>query len=351
MGKTVIGIDIAYGALKITALEHKGNGFRLVGLSYGIIPKDSWTDSELKNQDEIIPVLKKCLEEAKPHRINSNLAMIALPEAAIFSTVFNIPNLKQKELEDALPFEIASKLSVNLEDYVIDYETSSSACQPVVAETEEPKQDIKEKDSKATKKEVEAVPDHVTAGEHYAVFAVATKKALVNSLTEFCQKAGLKLVGVDIKSDCIVRSLISGRDEEMRMVVDLGASATGITVAEGQSTRLISAIPVGTQSYSPKSPNALELFNKESGPIFDEVIHVTKFYQNRVCPGKKITQLVLAGGGSDIPGIAAVFEKETGLPAVIGEAFHQVDTHKFPIPREFGHKFADSVGLAMRKIS
>lgn len=353
MGKVVIGIDIAYGALKVTALEHRGSRYRLAGMSYGVIPKNSWTADELKNQDEISQTLKKCLEQAKPHSIKSNIAMIALPEAAVFTTVFNVPELNHKELEMALPFEIADKLSVNLDDYIIDYETSSSVCQPVVEaasiKTAEEKSEKKTKE-KAKDEPLQETEAKVTDGAHYAVFAVATKRTLVQSVEDFCKKCGLVLAGVDIKSDCIVRSLIHNDDRTMRLIVDLGASTTGLTVAEGMSTRLLSSIPLGTTLYDPKSSDALEKFKKESGPIFDEIMHVTKFYQNRVCPGQKISEIILSGGGSDIDGIKEVVAEKTALPTSVGEAFSKVDTHRFPVPREYGHKFADSVGLAMRKV-
>ena len=82
--------------------------------------------------------------------------------------------------------------------------------------------------------------------------------------------------------------------------------------------------------------------------MFDELVHVTKFFENRVCPGLKIGGLIISGTGASIPNVVEVFQKETGLPTTLAEPFKNVDTHRFPVPVELSHTFADAIGLAMR---
>lgn len=370
MAKTVLGIDIAYEALKICALTYNGSSYRLVGLSYAPIPKDSWTADELKNREEIVKVLNDSIKSAKPNAIDTKLTMIALPENAVYSATFSMPIVSKNELLQALPYEVGERLSINPEEYYLDYETLSSACQPLgdtinalgtpsagglAAPT--PPVGVNAKDKKTLLKTAAAPvtndpplpkPTGEPEAPHQAIFAVAAKRTLVESVMEFCKSADLNLAGIDIKAGAIVNALIATDDHKMRLVVDLGASTTGVTIAEGKSLHLISSVPLGTKGLGDNMTGELEQFKAMASPIFDELVHATKFFENRMCPGRKISEIVITGGAASITGIVEFFEAQTGLKTVIGNPFSQIDTHRYPIPDGMIHKFADSVGLAMR---
>jgi Tfp pilus assembly PilM family ATPase len=353
-----VGIDIAFEAVKVAGLKLTGKSYQLVGLNYTPSPKDCWTSEELKNRDELAKIIQDSLRTAKPNGIPGHHAMVALPESVVYSSFFALPNIPKKDLAQALPFEIADRMSINPDEYIIDYEITKSYCQPTMIATS-----LKSGANKEKAETKEAVPDKkdqetelaanqiANDGRATTVLAVAAKKTLVDSIIELCDLAKLELAGIDIKAASIARALISGNDGKMRIVVDLGANTTGVTVAEGHSPRLISSIPIGTESYLTEGSDDLSKFRQTGAPIFDELVHVTKFFENRICPGAKIENIVITGGGSNVASIADFFQKETGLKAVIGDAFSQVDTHHFPIPEKMAHKFADAIGLAMRKIS
>ncbi|HUD20738.1 MAG TPA: pilus assembly protein PilM [Candidatus Saccharimonadales bacterium] len=387
MSQTILGIDIAYQALKIAGLTRQGKKSRLVGIGYAPIPKDSWKTDALTNQEEIAKTLRDLMKNAKPSSINTKVAMIALPEMVTYSLTLTMPKLSKKELDQALPFEVAEKLSINLDEYIIDYEASSSAynfgiasnatppIEPTAAVGNDllpnerksdapanlpstkasPEPDVKppseneDKDTDKSKNMTVAAASVSPGQPQIAIFAVAAKKTLIQSVMDFCELAHLELAGIDVKAGCIIRSLIKDDDSKIRLIVDLGANATGVNVAEGRSTRLISAVPLGTNNYKGEGDQAqLEAFKTQAEPIFDEIVHVTKFYQNRICPGSRVESIILVGGGSDIIGIDELFKQETGLPTTIGDPFGLIDTHHFPIPKELAHKYADSLGLALR---
>lgn len=354
MSNVVIGIDIGFDSLKVVGLHPVGRGFRLVGMNHAVIPAGSWQTDELKNREEIAKTLVATLRSSKPSSIQSKKAMIALPESVIFSGTFAMPPLGPKELEQAIPFEVAEKLSINLEEYYIDYESTTSLCQPLTDEgvvnepigTKSKKESKKSDSDEAKTKSVPTAADKATTTT--AVFAVAAKRTLVQSILELCELANIELAGLDIKPGAITRSVVPVGDRKIRLIIDLGASATGVSVVEGQSLRLTSSVPIGTKSFSDNSRNTLKTFQAKSGPIFDEILHITKFFENRVCPGVKIAEIIVTGGGSNIEGVAGEFVTQTGLSTSIGEPYKQVDTHHFPLESELSRTFADAIGLAMR---
>lgn len=331
--RTVVGIDIGFDALKVVGLGRQGKTWRLIGLNSAGIPAGSWDTVELKNQAEIAKVIRSALRSAKPSSINAKEAMVALPESVIFAGVIAVPKLPSNELKKTVPFEAAEKLSINLEEYHLDFEVSSSKCQP---------SDQGLAGKAGSKPKTASDPDKVT------VFAVAAKQTLVKSVIELCRLAHLELAGLDIKPGAIVRAVVEKEDGRPRLILDLGASATGASVAEGQSLRLVSTVPLGTRAMVKNQADPLSDFRSNGTAIFDEVVHLTKFFENRACPGAKIEEVLLTGGGSNIKGIVELFQEQTGLKTRINNPFSRVNLDHYPLGQEIAVTYSEAVGLAMR---
>lgn len=344
MANTVVGIDIGHETIKLASLEHIGKRFRLEGLHLANIPPSSWKADALSNLDEIAKTINESLHLAKPHSISGKKVAFALPESVIFSATLTMPALSTTDIEQALPFELAERLSIKPEEYYIDFEEVESRCRPIaqttVASTKTDTTDLK-------KPVKEAEP--IVAGENIIVFAAAAKRTLIDSIVELCHKAKLDLIGIDIKPGAIIRAVVPQSDQKARIIIDMGVGGTGASVAEGRSLRVTSTVPWGThsltQDISKPIPNLREILS----PVFDELVHLTKFFENRVCPGLKIEEIIISGTGSGILGIKEVFQQETNLPTTLAAPFQRVDTHHFPVPTDLIHTFADSIGLAMRK--
>ena len=356
MANTLVGIDIAYDSLKAIGLNKIGSRYWLVGMNSAPIPPGSWTTSELNNREEIAKVLRETFAAAKPKAITPKRVMIALPESVIFSGTFSVPTLTPKELKQALPFEIAERLSINLDEYHIDYEITSSSCKPL-AEVEHkisnPESEARppvKKDPKSKTDADQPTADSAVEEPHTAIFAIAAKKTLIDSIIELGQLAKVEIGGIDIKPGAVARAVASAKDKTMRLIIDLGASTTVVLVAEGQSPHLTSSVPIGVKAMNEQPETALERFKAEAGPIFDELVHVTKFYENRICPGGTIKEVILSGGGSNIAGISELFAEQTGLPTKLANPLALVETHHYPISDSLARTFSDAIGLAMRNV-
>ncbi len=336
----VVGIDIGYETLKAISLEKDGKKWQLGGMNVAPIPAGSWQTDSLLNQEAIAHAMKDALRLAKPSPIKDRAATIALPESVIFSGTFSMPTLSSKELKQAVPFELVNKLSLNLEDFNYDYEIIKTKCHPidqlVPISSAETKDDIKKPETARPK------PNE----PQLTVFAVAAKKTLIQSVIDLFKKAELELVAIDIKPGAIARAIIKGNDDKARAIIDLGAGSAGASIVEGKGIRVTSTIPWGVKNLFERNYSPEEL-QKEFSPVFDELVHITKFFENRVCPQVRIEQIILSGSGANLVGVAEVFQRETGLPTVLGEPFARVDSRHYPLGLELGHTFADAVGLAM----
>ena len=346
---TIIGLDIGFETVKMVSLTPAGKKWKLNGMAIGNCPKDSWKPDELKNIDEMVKAVQDTMSQGKPHVISGKKTMIALPESVIFSGTFSAPQMPDNELKQALPLLIAEKLSIDIDEYYYDYEEIDGNCNPIDESSTTPPKATKE--SKKAKEDAETAeePDDDHDEKNITIFAIAAKRTLVNSVMELCKKAGLDLAGIDIKPGAITRAVIGGSDNKPRLIIDMGVGGTGASVTEGNSLRVTSIIPWGVNAIGPDIKGPVEDLRAKAGPVFDELIHITRFFENRVCPGVKIQEIIISGSGANIANITEVFEAETGIPAKLADPFAQIDTGHFPVPENLSHTFSDAIGLAMRK--
>ncbi len=346
---TTIGIDIGFETVKVIGLDKRSKHWWLRGMNIAPIPASSWQTDALMNQEAIAQAITDSLRLAKPNPIGGTRAMIALPESVIFSGTFSMPLLSATELAQAIPFELAEKLSINLDDFFFDYEVVTTKCKPIDPKELPSAKTAKTADKKSGDDKKTTNPETEELQEGLTVFAVAAKKTLIESVIELADMAKLEIAGIDIKPGAIARAVIDKNDNRARAILDLGAGSSGASIVEGQSIRVTSTVPWGVKSLLDKQLSPAEL-RKEFSPIFDELVHITKFFENRVCPGIHIEEIILSGSGTNIEGVVDVFKQETGLATRIGTPFGLVDIHHYPVSTRFSHTFADAVGLAMRSV-
>ncbi|MEX2361744.1 MAG: pilus assembly protein PilM, partial [Patescibacteria group bacterium] len=124
----------------------------------------------------------------------------------------------------------------------------------------------------------------------------------------------------------------------------------GASIAEGKSLRVTSIIPWGTNVIGENINGPVENLRATAAPVFDELIHITRFFENRVCPGVKIKEIIISGSGANITNLADTFKQETGLPTKLANPFAKIETSHFEVPKQLFHTFSDAIGLAMRDI-
>lgn len=346
---TTIGLDIGFETVKMVSLTKSGRRWRLNGMAIGPCPKDSWKPDKLENVDEIAEAVRATMRQGKPHAIGGHEAMIALPESVIFSGTFSAPHMEAPELQHALPLLIAEKLSIqNIDDYYYDYEEIASQCNPISDKpASAPDKKAESQDEKDPTEDEEI--DDKDETKNITIFAIAAKKTLVDSVVQMCHQAGLRVSGIDIKPGAIARAVVDADDSKPRLIIDLGVGGTGASVVEGKNLRVTSIIPWGTNAIGQNITGPVDDLKSKAAPVFDELGHITRFFENRVCPGAKIQEIIISGSGANISNIPDVFKQETGIATKLADPFTRVDTGRFPVPKDLFHTFSDSIGLAMRE--
>jgi type IV pilus assembly protein PilM len=84
--------------------------------------------------------------------------------------------------------------------------------------------------------------------------------------------------------------------------------------------------------------------------ILSEVRKVIRYYNERLNDDRKIEQVLIVGGGSNVPGIGDYFTNELIMPARVASPWQKLDFGNLPQPsKQFRPRYIAVAGLASVK--
>lgn len=343
----ILGIDIGTTSIKAVELSREGGVIKLSG--YGILENyghlervnDAIQTSSLKILDEVTAdMLRRLLSEMKP--TTRNCAM-SVPIFSAFVSLMDLPQLSQKELAHAIPFEARQYVPVPISDVALDWQVLG----PVPGQE----------------------------GQKVQVLLVAVSQDTINKYTRIAELAGLNLKILEIETISSARAVV-GPDPTTLALVDIGARATVIGIVDEGYVRITRSIDVAggdlTQVIASGlaiSPQRAEMLKKSRGllaaegeenfaalllPLLDLIVNeirkVTVLYTERT--KREVKKVILTGGSTLIPGLADYFSRELEKEIAVGNTFSQVQYPSVlePIVRQIGPAFTVAVGLALRDL-
>ncbi len=310
---TQIGIDLGNSAIKVVELSKQEGRLQLVNYALAQSNEEILGLSDLKSE-EIAAVLKSLLLAAK---IGTRRASISLPVERTFSTVIDMPMMKQEEMAAAIPYEAQKYVPVPIDEVVLDWSVipESSLSKPA---------DATEGDVKA---ETEAGAKKTTI----SILIVAVPKDIIDKIIQIAKLAGLEISALEQEAFSLTRSLI-GNDNGAYLIADFGSKCTDLIVVEQGLVRL---------------SHSLETVNKES--ILMEMDRIVNLYQMRY--NKKVGQCLMTGGGAADKEKIDFLAGKLKLPIKLGNPLARV-SHQPILDRaidDLSLQLSVAVGLAMRE--
>lgn len=343
-----LGIDIGTSAIKAVALTKVGSRVKLE--SYGetsilaLYEKPFRTFEKstlLLSTNEIARAIQAILKEAK---IGIKSAVFSIPDFSSFFTNFELPPMSKKELPEAIKYEAPQHIPLPISEVTIDWQVIGGELV----------------DKKGTK---------------LRILLVAVPNEVINQYQEIAKISNLELRGLEAEVFGLSRLCIK-KEQASLGLVDIGAQSTTISIiddgllkashsfdtAGNELTQLLAkslSIDLKIAEELKKKYGLKENLEKEGqsvakilSPLVDSILsEIERTYKNFSQREKKeIKKIILAGGGSLIPGLkehfAKVLKKEieiinpfAGLsyPPILEETL-----------KEMGPSYAIAVGAALR---
>ncbi len=325
---SLIGVDIASTSIKLVELSQTGKGtFRLERYAIEALPKDTVTDGNIANLDQVSDALKRGWKRLGSR--NRNVAL-SLPAAMVITKKIIVPaGQKEEELELTVEAEANQYIPFALDEVNLDFQILGPAPNN---------------------------PDEVE------VLIAASRKEKVEDRVAIAEAAGLKPRVMDVESyatqevfGLIAPSLpANGRDQNIALV-DVGAHVTHFYVLRNNQFLFSRDQAFGGNQLTQDiqrafnlSPEEAESAKKNQGlpenydndvlqPFMEtlalEITRALQFFFTSTSHSQ-VDQIVLAGGCAALPGIDELVSKRAGVATVIANPFASMQASERIRPRQ-----------------
>jgi type IV pilus assembly protein PilM len=342
---SLIGVDIASTSLKLVELTETGKGtYRLERYAIEPLPKDTVTDGNISNLDQVSDALKRAWKRMGSR---NRLVAMALPAAMVITKKIIVPaGQKEEELELAVEAEANQYIPFALDEVNLDFQVLGPAPNN---------------------------PDEVE------ILIAASRKEKVEDRVAIAEAAGLKPGVLDVESYAtqdvfrlIAPSLpANGRDQNIALV-DVGAHVTHFYVLRNNQFLFSRDQVFGGNQLTQDIQRAFNLSAEEAEsakrnqglpenydndvlqPFMEtlalEITRALQFFFTSTSHSQ-VDQIVLSGGCAVLPGLDELVAKRAGVATVLANPFANMAASDRIRPRQLAQDapmLLIATGLALR---
>lgn len=345
------GLDISDLSLKAVRLKSINNTIQLVDFNEINLPTGLIEKGIIKNETELTKTIVEFLNKINVQKKYGRYVVISLPEQETFLRVIKIPYVTENEIEKHLYKEIESEIPINIPDFYISWQ-------------------IINKNEADEKK------------EYFEVITAAIDKKISDQYINVIKNTGLKLKALEVESQALARSIVEKKikSSETILIVDFGATSSGLTIFSNNALHFTSTIPIGGQDLEKKLINMLAIDKQEAEklkmeigldrskdngrvfdaikPILDDLIQKIQdylnYFYNRDLSNEnlKVKKIFLVGGDANLIGLPAYFKQKLKIETELGNPMINImekeNKNIPPIDFKKSLKYAVAIGLALR---
>ncbi len=336
--RPIIGLDISATSLKLMSVDPR----KWTVLGYGSVDVDPTKMENSLDTDGayISEQLQKLIKEKTLGVFGSNHVIMSIPTSRTFTRSVTIPSSVTSPLEDSVRLEAEQYIPPPVAQLYLDYE-------------------ITHKDKDVTTALMCAVPPRI-----------------VNTCVKAANESSLEVVMVEPGMLSVARLLRYTEDGSLpTLVVDIGAAATDVAIVDG-TIKVTGGLPVGGNTFtldisekmkvslekahqlkvlnglnpSPKQELIVSSLEPNLKRIIQEIKKIIRYYIERVPGARNIEQVIIVGGGSNVPGIGEFFTDNLVIAARVASPWQMLNFAKLPQPaRQFKPRYLTVAGLASVK--
>jgi type IV pilus assembly protein PilM len=343
--KNLVGLDIGSSSVKAVELGRKGSALQLLNMGFENLQTDTVVDGQIMELNNVSNVISNIFSE---HQIRTPRVAAGVSGHSVIVKNIVLPQMSQEELQESFSWHAEEHIPFDIADVNLDYELTSKS------------------------------------SESLHVLMAACKSDKIANVKQAIQLAGKQPVIIDVDAFALQNCYevnYDPRPGEVVALLNIGAATMNINILNGTRSVFARDASVGGSQYTSLLQKELGLsFEQAEGvkrgmplpegieprpiqPIIEtvsdilalEVRKTMDFYRATAEEGEAaIQKILLAGGGSKLPGLAEYLAKRFEIPVEVFNPFRQieVDDKKFDpdYMREIVPEMAVAVGLALRGV-
>ena len=286
--------------------------------------------------------LTESIELLLKEKVNGTLpsknVVIAVPTTRSFTRTFTLPSSAEKSLTEAVTLEAEQYIPIPVSTLNIDYQ-------------------IIERERKTI-----------------TVLMSAVSKVVVDNITRSVEAAGLFPVLIEPSINSVGRVLTATEEANLpTVIVDIGPATTDIAIIDRGAVRVTGGVPIGGNTFTldiakklnialenahqlkvlnglsagPRQQKLKEALSPSLERILAETKKVIRYYSERVNTERKLEQVLIVGGGSNVPGIGEYFTEGLLMAARVASPWQKLDFGKVQEPpKQFRPRYITVAGAA-----
>ena len=343
--KNLVGLDIGSSSVKAVELQKKGNTVQLMSLGYENLQPDTIVDGQIMELNNVSNVIANIFNE---HTIKTHRVAAGVSGHSVIVKNIVLPQMSEEELQESFSWHAEEHIPFDIADVNLDYQVTGNS------------------------------------SDALHVLMAACKSDKIANVKQAIQLAGKQPVIIDIDAFALQNCYelnYQPKSGEVVALLNIGAATMNINILNGARSVFARDASVGGSQYT-------SLLQKELGLTFDQAESVKRgmslpegveprpiqpiietvsdilalevrktmdFYRATAEEGgAAIQKILVAGGGSKLPGLAEYLAKRFEIPVEIFNPFKEieVDSRKFDpeYMREVIPEMAVAVGLALRGV-
>ena len=348
------GLDISGLSVKVVQLEKKRKGLRLSSFGNTELAQGVIESGEIKKEEQLVDAISRTLKQVRGKKIHTKYVVAALPEEKAFVQVVQIPRMEEQEVAQAIRFQAESYIPYPIDTVYIDFAI------------------------------ITPLRNHV---DHLDVLVASLPRAVVDSYVSVLEKAGLTPVALEIDAVAMTRAVVEkGVSPIPLLIVDIGNARTKVSIFSGYSVRFTTSLSICAKQFTEAVAKSLhvdeekaEEFKRHYGlhtpedalgqEIFqamiptatdfaEQIAKYLEYYESHVPhqhagqPQKKITKIMLCGGGANLKGLPEFLMRTMKVEVAQGNPWINIlspDVKELPLlsfQESLGYSCA--LGLALR---
>ena len=324
--KPVFGFDIGRSSLKLMQIDQTAKSSIVRG--YGTISFDSKAMHKgvVVDPEIIIKAAHELINNQMVGTLTSSSIAVSLPNAYSFNRVLELPKMDKKDLRSAIELEAGQSIPLPLDDLYYDFEVTRE----LSADTQEV--------------QLEACP-----------------KSIIDSYMGIFAALGLDVAVIESNIAAVTRMVVHAEAHEVTtLIVDFGSTACDLSIYDGDTIRITSTIDCSgdaitkliasklnlsdQQAHSIKTRYGIEVSKKQAaildavGPeltkLTNEIRKVIRYFTERTNNQSSIGQIIVLGGGANLPGLSGYITDKTRIPARLCAPWNHLSFGKLQPPHE-----------------
>lgn len=337
--KPVFGLDISGDAFKIAYLKNDNKRFNFKALAKVYFPKGVMVNDMVSDFKTFEHLVKESFEKPLYGHIDTNHAVVSLPESKSFVRVIQIPLMSDVEAEAAIPFEAENFIPMPIDQVYLDWQKLS------------------------------------VVGDKLNILIIASPKEFVDRYLEILDKMDLKVIALEVESQSVVRALLPQNNQETLLIADIQSARSNLIMLEEGNLQFTSSVPIAGNAFTESIARSLgvssakaEEIKKKAGvantpdypnikinllPVLNSLIAeikgILKFHSEH--SDKQVTKIVLSGGGAKLKNLPDFISPNfSELKVELGNPFlNLINLKDAPFDPYEALSYTTAIGLALRK--